>query len=143
MAVTAAVRDSGSKKDRGFYVGGRSGSWLGLLGSLCGTAYIFLQAGAAHGWTGDRWMAVCLVGPILVAGGWVAGKFAGSYVGELCYSGRREQIGFLAGGLLGLFIGELAAGSVASAAGRSALWFMGLGIGAGVGRSLAQPRPKP
>ena len=40
-------------------------------------------------------------------------------------------------------LGTLRAQLLAGGAGRSALWLLGCCIGAGVGRSLAQPRPKP
>ncbi|MCX5797692.1 MAG: hypothetical protein NTY77_19555 [Elusimicrobia bacterium] len=129
-----------SGKDRGFYVGGRLGPWLGLLLSLWVTAHAFLRSGADQGRTGRHWLALGIAGPILAAGGWVIGKFAGAYVGELCYSGRREQLGFLAGGLLGLLVAGLLARATESSAG-PALGLLGLGIGAGIGRGLAQPRP--
>ena len=120
-------------RDRGFYQGGRVGAWLGLAGSSAGTAWAFFHSGSAAGWTGDRWLALCIAGPVLVAGGWIAGKFAGSFLGELLYSGRREQAGFLAGAVAGALLGELCWG-------RRGLWLIGLFIGAGIGRSLARPR---
>ncbi|MBI5241755.1 MAG: hypothetical protein HY926_14880 [Elusimicrobia bacterium] len=120
-------------KDRGFYRGGRAGSWLGLAASFTGTAWAFFHSGAAGGWTGDRWLALCIAGPVLVAGGWIAGKFAGSYVGELLYSGRREQAGSLAGAAAGALLAELCWD-------RNGMWLIGLAIGAGIGRYLAQPR---
>jgi hypothetical protein len=131
--VTAAADVTGAEKDRGFYRGGRLGARLGLAGSLAGTAVAFYRAGVAGGWTGDRWMALCIAGPVLVAGGWIAGKFAGSYIGELVYSGRREQVGFLAGAAAGALLVELCWG-------RHSLWLIGLFIGAGIGRSLARLR---
>ncbi|MDD5628170.1 MAG: hypothetical protein PHU21_03835 [Elusimicrobia bacterium] len=128
-----------SAQGRGFYIGGRVGSWLGLLLSCGVTARAFLRSGE-QGWTSQHWIALGIAGPILLAAGWMAGKFAGSYLGELRCSGRREQIGFIAGALLGLVAARLLCAATLSSAG-PALTLLGLCIGAGVGRSLAQPRP--
>jgi hypothetical protein len=131
--MTALTDGTDADQAKGFDHGGRLGARLGLAGSLLGTAAVFYRAGIAGGWTADHWMALGIAGPVFVAGGWIAGKFAGSYIGELASSGRREQVGFLAGAAAGALLGELCWG-------RHSLWLIGLFIGAGIGRFLARPR---
>jgi len=134
------MKDKRAVKDRGFYLGGRIGSGLGLLLAALGTAAMFLRSAQGQGWSSHHWMALCIAGPIFAAGGWLAGRFAGSYVGDLLGGSRREKGGFLLGALCGALLGESLAIFSSAPALRSSGWVIGAFVGTGIGRELARPR---